>query len=189
MRLWKCYTQQASKFWKQQWPQHWKWSVFIPSPKKGNAKECSNYPTGVHISHASKVMVRNFQARLQQYMKRELTDIQAGLRKGRWTRDLLDHWKGKRVPEKNIYFCFMIMSKPLTFGLQQTGNFFKRWIPDHLTCLQKNLCAGQEATVRTGHGTTSLFQIWKVCQGCILSPCLLNLYAEYIMGNTGLDDA
>ena len=83
----KCCTQYASKFGKQHWPQDWKRSVFIPIQKKDNAKECSNYRTTALISHASKVMLKILQARLQQYMNHELPDIQAGFRKGRGTRD------------------------------------------------------------------------------------------------------
>ena len=87
MMLLKCYTQHASKFGKQQWPQNWKRTVFTSIPKKGNAKECSNYGTTVLISHASKVMLKILQARLQQYMKHELSDVQAGFRKVRGARD------------------------------------------------------------------------------------------------------
>ena len=87
MMLWKCCTQYAGTFGKQQWPQDWKRSVFIPIPKKGNAKECSNYRTITLTSHASKVMLNILQARLQQYVNRELPDVQAGFRKGRGTRD------------------------------------------------------------------------------------------------------
>ena len=91
----------------QQWPQDWKMSVFIPISKKGNAKECSNYCTIALISHASKLMLKILQARLQQYMNQELPDVQAGFRKGRGTRDqianiLLDHQKSKRIPEKHL---------------------------------------------------------------------------------------
>ena len=94
--------------------------------------------------------------------------------------------KKARVPEKNIYFCFIDYAKAL-YGSQQTvENLQEMEIPDHLTCLLRNLYAGQEVTVRTGHGTTDWFQIGKgVRQGCILSPCLFNLYAEYIMRNIG----
>ena len=107
------------------------------------------------------------------------------------SKHLLDHSKNKRVSEKT-YFCFTDYAKAfdsvdhskLSKILQELG------IPDQLTCLLRNLYAGQEATVRTGHGTTDWFQIGKgVCQGCILSPCLFNLYAEYIMRNAGLDEA
>ena len=100
------------EIWKtQQWPQDWKRSVFIPIPKKGNARECSNYPTTALISHTSKVMFKILQARLQQYIKQELPDIQAGFRKGRRTRDQIAniHWIIKKVREfrENIYFCFI----------------------------------------------------------------------------------
>ena len=96
----------CQQIWKtQQWPQNWKRSVFIPIPKKGNAKECSNYLTIALILHASKVMLKILQARLQQFMNHELPDVQAGFRKGRGTRDqmtnILDHRKSKRVPEKH----------------------------------------------------------------------------------------
>ena len=97
--------------WKtQQWPQDWKRSVFIPVPKKGNAKECSNYHTIALISHASKVMLKILQARLQQYVNCELPDVQAGFRKGRGNRSncqhLLDHLKSKRVPEKHLLLLY-----------------------------------------------------------------------------------
>ena len=100
---------------------------------------------------------------------------------------LLDHQKSKRVPVKNIYFCFIDYAKAFEcVDHKKLWNILKEMgIPDHLTCLLRNLYAGQEATVKTGHGTTDWFQIGKgVCQGCILSPCLFNLYAEYIMRNT-----
>ena len=129
-------------------------------------------------------------------MKHELPDVQAGFRKGRGTRDQIAniHWIMEKAREfqKNIYFCFIDYAKAfecvdhnkLWKILQEMG------IPDHLTCLLRNLYAGQEITVRTGHETTDRFQIGKgVRQGCILSPCLFNLYAEYIMRNTGLGEA
>ena len=170
-------------------------SVFIPIPKKGNAKECSNYYTIALISHASKVMLKILQARLQQYMNCELPDVQAGFRKGRGTRDQIAniHWINEKAQEfqKNIYFCFIdyarafdcVDHKKLWKILQEMG------IPDHLTCLLRNLYSGQEATVRTGHGTTDWFQIGKgVCQGCIFSPWLFYLYTEHIMRNAGLEE-
>uniref|UniRef100_A0A4W2I334 RNA-directed DNA polymerase n=1 Tax=Bos indicus x Bos taurus TaxID=30522 RepID=A0A4W2I334_BOBOX len=186
----------CQQIWKtQQWPQDWKRSVFIPIPKKGNAKECSNYRTIALISHASKGMLKILQARLQQYVNRELPDVQAGFRKGRGTRDQIANicWIMEKAREfqKNIYFCFIDYAKAfdcvdhnkLWTILKEMG------IPDHLTCLLRNLYAGQEATVRTRHGTTDWFQIGKgLCQGCILSPCLFNLYAEYIMRNAGLEE-
>uniref|UniRef100_A0A4W2HED0 RNA-directed DNA polymerase n=1 Tax=Bos indicus x Bos taurus TaxID=30522 RepID=A0A4W2HED0_BOBOX len=187
----------CQQIWKtQQWLQDWKRSVFIPIPKKGNVKECSNYRTIALISHASKVMLKILQARLQQYVNCELPDIQAGFRKGRGTRDQIANicWiiENAREFQENIYFCFIDYAK--AFDCVDHHKLWKilkeRGIPDHLTCLLRNLYAGQEATVRTGHGTTDWFQIGKgVSQGCILSPCLLNLYAEYIMRNAGLEEA
>ena len=127
-------------------------------------------------------------------MNHELPNVQ--VRKGRGTRDQIAniHWIMEKAREfqKNIYFCFTDYAKDfdcvdrnkLQKILKQIG------IPDHLTCLLINWYAGQEATVRTGHGTTDWFQTGKgVCQGCILSPCLFNFYAEYIMRNTGLEEA
>ena len=140
-------------------------------------------------------MLKILQVRLQQYMNRELPDVQAGFRKGRGTRDQIAniHWIIKKAREflKNIY-CFIDYTKDfecvdhnkLWENLNEMGK------PDHLTCLLRNLYAGQEATVRTGHRTTDWFQIGKeVHQGYILSPCLFNLYAEYTMRNAGLDKA
>ena len=163
-------------------------SVFIPIPKKGNAKEYSNYCTIAIISHTSKVMFKILQARLQQYVNHELPDVQAGFRKGRGTRDQIANirWiiEKARKFQKNIYFCFTYYAK--AFDCVDHNKLWKilqeMRIPDHLTRLLRNLCAGQEATVRTGHGTTDWFQIGKgVHQGCMLSPCLFNLYAENYM--------
>ena len=177
----------------QQWPQNWKRSVFIPISKKGNAKESSYYCTITLTSHASKVMLKILQARLKQYMDHELPDIQAGFRKGRRTRNQIANicWIIKKIREfqKNIY-CFTDYAK--AFDCVDHNKLWKilkeMGIPDHLTCLLRNLYAGQEATVRTGHGTTDWFQIGKkVHQGCILSSCLFNLYAEYFMWNDRLE--
>ena len=182
----------CQQIWKtQQWPQDWKKSVFIPIPKKGNAKKCSDYRTIEHISHASKLMLKIPWARFQQYMNRELPDVQAGFRKSRGTRDQIAniHWitKKARDVKKNITSALLTMPKPLTVWITANGKILKEiGIPDYLTCFLRNLYAHQEATVRTGHGTTDWFQIRKgVCQGCILLPCLFNLYAEYIMRNAG----
>ena len=123
----------CQQIWKtQQWPHYWKRSVFIPIPKKGNAKECSNYHTIAHISPASKVMLKILQARLQQYVTRELPDVQAGFRKGRGTRDQIANirWIIEKAREfqKNIYFCFIDYAKPLTVWITiNCGKFFKRW--------------------------------------------------------------
>ena len=172
--LWKCYTQYLEIWKTQQWPQDWKRSVFIRIPKKGNAKECSNYHKIALISHASKVMLKILQARLQQYMNHELPDVQAGFRKGRGTRDQIANicWITEKAREfqKNIYFCFIDYAK--AFDCVDLNKLWKilqeMGIPDHLTCLLRNLYACQEATVRTGHRTTHWFQIGKViCQGCI----------------------
>ena len=180
----------------QQWPQDWKRSVFIPIPNKGNAKECSNYYTVALISHASKVMLKILQARLRQYVNHELPDVQAGFREGGGTRNQIANFRWiiekAREFQKNIYFCFIDYAK--AFDCVDHNKLWKTLremgIPDHLTCLLRNLYAGQEAIIRTGHGTTDWFQIGKgVCQGCILSPCLFNLYAQYIMRNSGMEEA
>ena len=179
----------CQEIWKtQQWPQVKKMSGFILIAKKGNAKECSNYHTTALISHASKVMLKILQARLQPYVIHELADVQAGFRKGRGTRDQIANilWivEKAREFEKNIYFSFIDYAKAfdcvdhnkLWKILRETG------IPDHLICLLRNLYAGQEAIVRTGCGTTDWFQLEKgIRQGCILSPCLFNLHTAYIM--------
>ncbi|KAF7250059.1 LINE-1 retrotransposable element ORF2 protein [Varanus komodoensis] len=185
------------QIWKtQQWPQDWKRSVYIPIPKKDNAKECANYHTIALISHASKVMLKILQARLQQYVDRELPEVQAGFQRGRGTRDQIANirWIMEKAREfqKNIYFCFIDYAKAfdrvdhnkLWQVLKEMG------VPDHLICLLRNLYAGQEATVTTGHRTPDWFKIEEgVQQGCKLSPCLFNLYAEHIMRKAGLDES
>ena len=145
------------------------------------------------ISHASKIMLKILQVRLQQYMNQELP---AGFRKDRRTRDQITNiyqiTEKAREFQKNIYFCFIDYTKAF-----HCINHKKLWeilkemgIPGHLTHLLRNLSAGQVATVRNGHGTMDWFKLGKgVCQGCTLSPCLFNLYAEYIMRDTGLDEA
>ena len=125
MMLWKCCTQ-CQRIWKtQQWPQDWKRAVFIPIPKKGNAKECSNYCTIALISHASKVMLKILQARLQQYMNRELPDVQADFRKGRGTRDQIAniHWIIKRAREfqkKCLLLLYWLLQSLWLCGSQET---------------------------------------------------------------------
>ena len=141
-------------------------------------------------------MLKILQARLQQYVNHELSDIQAGFRKGRGTRDQIANirWiiEKARVFQKNIYFCFIDYAK--AFARVDHNKLWKilkvMGVPDHLICLLRNLYTGQEATLRIGHGTTDWFQTGKeVCQGCILSPCLFNLYAEHIMRNAGVEEA
>ena len=191
------YTWSALQTWKtQHWPQDWKRSVFIPIPKKGNAKECSNYCIIAVISHVSKVMLKILQARLQQYMNLELPDVQSGFTQGRGTWDQVANicWiirKAREFP-RNIYFCFIDYAK--AFDNVDHNKLWKilkeMGIPDHLTCLLRNLHTGHETTVRTGHGTTDWFQIGKgVRQGCMLSLYLFNLYAKSMMQNVGLDEA
>ena len=174
----------------------WKRSIFIPILKKGNAQESSNYHTITLISHTSKVMLKILQARLQQYVNHELPDIQAGFRKGRGTRDQIGNmcWiiEKARQFRKNIYFCFIDYTKAFVcVDHNELWRILQEiWIPDHLTCLLRNLYAGQEITVRTGLWTTDWFQIGKgVHQGCILSLCLFNFSAEYIIRNAGLGEA
>jgi len=141
-------------------------------------------------------MLKILQARLQQYVNCEIPDVQTEFRNGRGTRDQIVniHWiiEKTRKFQKNIYFCFIDYAK--AFDCVDHNKLWKilqeMGIPDHLTCLLRNLYAGQEAIVRTGHGITNWLQIRKgVCQVCILSPCLFNLYAENIMRNAGLDEA
>ena len=184
----------CQQIWKaRKWPQDWKRSVFIPIPKKGNAKECPNYCTIAHISHSSKVMLKIPQARPQQYVNHELPYVQVGFRKGRGTRDQIAnmHWiidKVKKFQKKHLLLLFdyakafdYVDHNKLWKILKEMG------IPDHLTRLLRNLYADQEAPIRIAHRTT-WFQIGKgVHQGCILPPCLFNLYAKYIMRNLGQD--
>ena len=149
----------------------------------------------LHSSHMlAKVMLRILQVRLQQYVNHELPDVQAGFRKGRGTRNQIANicWIIKKATEFQKNICFIDYAK--AFDCVDHNKVWKilkeMGIPDYLTCLLRNLYAGQEATVRTGHGTTDWLQIGKgVRQGFILSPCLFNLYAEYIMRNAGLDEA
>ena len=140
-------------------------------------------------------MLKILQARLQEYVNRELPDVQDGFRKGRGTRDQIAniHWIMEKAREfqKNIYFCFIDYTK--AFDYEDHNNLWEILkevgIPDHLTCLLRNLYTGQEATVRTRHGTVDWFQIGKKYVKAMLSLCLFNLQAEYIMRNSGLDEA
>ena len=160
MILWKCCTQYARKFGKLSSGHRTGKGQF-----SFQCQECSNYRTVALISHTSKVMLKILQARLQQYLNHELPDVQAGFRKGRGTRDQIANifWIMEKAREfqKNIYFCFLDYTK--AFDCVDHNKLWKilkeMGIPDHLTCLLRNLYAGQEATLRTGHGTTDWFQI------------------------------
>ena len=144
-------------------------------------------------------MLKILRGRLQQYMSQDLSEVQAGFKKGRGTRDQIAdiHWITEKARKfhKNTYFCFIDYAKAFDcFDCVDNNKLWKilqeMGIPDHLTCLLRKLYARQEATVRTGHGTMDWFNIGKrVHQGCILSPCLFNLYAEYIMQHAGLVDS
>ena len=169
---------------------------FHSNPKERQCQRMLKLPTIALISHTSKVMLKIIQARRQQYVNHALPDVQTGFRKGRGTRDQMANicWiiKKARVFQKNNYFCFIDYAK--AFDCVDHNKLWKilqeMGISDHLTCLLGNSYAGQGATVRTGHETADWFQIGKgVRQGCILSTCLFNLYAEYIMRNAGLDEA
>ena len=158
----------CQEIWKtQQWPQDRKRSVFVSIPKKGLAKECSNYITIALILHTSKVMLKILQARLQQYMNCELPDVQAGFRRGRGTRDQIANirWITEKARgfQKSIYFCFIEYAKAFDCVVHnKLWKFLQEMrIPDHLTCLLRNLYAYQEATFRTGHGTADWFHLGK----------------------------
>ena len=158
----------CQQIWKtQQRPQDRKRSVFITILKKGNAKECSDYLTIALISHASKVMLKIIQARLQHYVNQELPDVQVGFRKGRGTRDRIANicWVIEKAREfqKDIYFCFIDYAKAFDYvDHSKLWKILKKMgIPDHFTCLLRSLYADQEATVITVHGTTDWFQIGK----------------------------
>ena len=197
--LLKCCTQYASNMGNSAVATGLEKISFHSSLKERQAKECSNYCTVVLISYASKVMLKILQARLQQYMNGEIPDIQAEFRKGRWTRDqianilwIIEKARESPSPSKKIYFQFIdyttafdcVDHNKVCKILKEMG------IPDHLTwLLKKKLQARQEATVRIRHEKTVWFNIGIVVQGCILSPCLFNFYAEYIMKNSGLDES
>ena len=192
MTLWKCCTRYASKFGKlSSGHRTGKGQFSLQSQWKAMPKNAQ-----ITTQHASKVMFKILQARLQQYLNQKLWGVQTGFRKGRGTRDQIAniHWitEKARKFQKNIYFCFIDYIK--AFDCVDHNKLWKilqeMRIPDHLTCLLRNQYAVQKATVITRHGQMNWFQIGKgVRQGCILSPCLFNLYAEYIMRNTGLDEA
>ena len=149
----------CQQIWKtQQWSQDWKSSVFIPIPKKGSAKECSNYHTIALISHASKVMLKILQARLQQYVNWELPDVQSGFRKGRGTRAQMAniHWITEKAREFQKNICFTDYAKAFDYvDHNQLWNILQEMrIPDHISCLLRNLYPSKEASVTTTHGPT-----------------------------------
>ena len=170
---------------------------FHSNPKEVHCQRTFKLLHNCTLSHASKVMLKVLHARLQQYVNRELPDVQAGFRQGRGTRDQIANirWIIEKAREfqKNIYFYFIDCAK--AFDCVDHNKLWKilkvMGIPDHMTCLLRNLYAVQEATVRIGHRTTDWFQIRKgVHKGYILSPCLFNLlYTENIMRNARLDEA
>ena len=187
--LWKCYTQYASKFGQLSSGQPEKVS-FHSHPKDGQCQRMFKLPHNC-TSHASKVMLKSLQARLQQDVNWELSHVQAGFRKDRGIRDQVAnlHWiieKAREFQKENIYFCF----------IDYNGHHNKLWktvkemgIPEHLTFLLRNLYAGQEATVRTICATTDWFKLLKgICLCCILSPCLFNLHTQYSMQTAGMDE-
>jgi len=188
----------CQQIWKtQQWSQDWKRSVFIPVPKKGNAKECSNYCTIALISHTSKVMLTILQVSFQQYVYLELPDDQARFRKGRGTRDQIAyiHWIiEKQEFEKNICFCFTDYAKAFTAWITtNSGKFCKRW--EYQTTLPASweICMQvKKQQLESDMGKKKKKnRTWRkgIHQGCILPPCFFNLYAEYIIRNARLDEA
>ena len=171
----------CQQIWKaQQWPQDWKRSVFIPIPKKGNAKECSNYHTIALISHASKVILKILQATLQQYMNWEFPDVQAGFRKIRETRDQTAniHWIMEKAREflKNIYFCFIDYAKAFVWITTNCGKFFKRWEYQTTLPVSWETCVQMKKQQLELDVEQWLVPNWEgICQGCILSPCLFTM--------------
>ena len=195
--LWKWYTQYASKFGKlSSGHRTGKGQFSFQSQRKAMPKnaQTTTYHTIALISHTSKLMLKIPQARLQQYMNHELPDVQAGFRKGRGNRDQIANicWIIKKAREFQKNICFIDYAQ--VFDCVDHNKLWKilkeMGIPDHLTCLLRNLYAGQGATVRTRPGTMEWFQIRKgVRQDCISSPCLFNLCAEHMIWNAGLDEA
>ena len=176
--LLKCCTQYASKSGKLSNGHRTAKGQFSFQSQRREMPKNVQTTAQLHLFHVSKVMLKILQARLQQYINQEFPDVQTGFRKGRGPRDQIAniHWIIEKAREfqKNIYFCFIVYIK--VFDSVDHNNLWKilqeMGISDHLTCLLRNLHAGQEETVRTGHGTTDWFKTGKgVCQGCMLSPC------------------
>ena len=185
----------CQQIWKtHQWPQDWKRSVFIPIPKKGNAKECSNYCTIALISHASKVMLKILQAPgFSNTWTMNFLIFKLVLEKAEEPEIKLPISIGSSKKwefQKNTDFCFIGYTKVFVSITAKWQILQKMGIPDHLTCFLRNLYAEEEAMVRTGRATTEWFKSGKeVRQGCLLSLSLFNLYAEWIIQNAGLDDS
>ena len=170
--LWKCCTQYANKLGKLSSGHRTGECQFSFQSLGKTITKNAQTTAQLHSSHTSKVMLKILQTRLQQYMNQEFPDVRAGFRKGRGTRD---HQKSKRVPKKHLFLVYWLHQAFDSVDHNKLWKILKEMgIPDHLTCLLRNLYASQEATVRTGHRTTDQFQIGKgVCQGCILSPAYL----------------
>ena len=185
----KVLTAICQQIWmKRVWPKRWKESVYVPIPKKGDSRICSNNRTIALISHASKVMLKVIQHRLDIYMKQEMAIEQAGFTKGRGTRDQISNLR--RIMERSteyqrpIYMCFIDYSKATLWNMME-----EMGIPEHMVQVIRSLYANQEAKVRTEYGDTESFSIGKgVRQGCVLSPYLFNLYSEYIMRQANLEE-
>ena len=194
MLLLKCCIQYASKFGKHSSGHRTgKRSLFIPVLKKGNAKECLNYHTIALISHASKVMLKFLQARLQQYVNWELPDVQAGFRKGSINRDQIANtrWSQKKQnsSRKYIYFCFTDYAKAYVWIATNSGKLLEMGITDHLTCLLRNLHAGQEVTVRTGHGQRMGSKLGKEYVKAVHCHLAYLTYMQSISRETRLNEA
>ena len=192
----KVLTAICQQIWiKRIWPKQWKESIYVPIPKKGDPRICSNNRTIALISHASKVMLKVIQPRLDIYMKQEMGIEQAGFTKGRGTRDQISNirWIMERSTEyqRPIYMCFIDYSKAFDCVDHPTlWNMMEEMgVPEHMVQVIRSLYANQEAKVRTEYGDTESFSIGKgVRQGCVLSPYLFNLYSEYIMRQANLEE-
>ena len=186
----------CQQIWKtQQWPQDWKRSVFIPIPKKGNAKECSNYCTGALISHTSKVILKILQFRLQQYMNCELLDVQSGFRKSRGTRDQIANicWIIEKAREfhKNIYFYFTDYAKAFDcVDHNKLWKFWKRWEYHTTWPASWKICMQVRSNSYNSTWNNRLVPTRKRSRSMLYIVTLpISLYAEYIMRNTVLDEA
>ena len=192
----KVLTAICQQIWiKRIWPKQWKESIYVPIPKKGYPRICSNNRTIALISHASKVMLKVIQHRLDIYMKQEMAIEQTGFTKGRGTRDQISNlrWIMERSTEyqRPIYMCFIDYSKAFDCvdHLTLWNMMEEMGVPEHMVQVIRSLYANHEAKVRTEYGDTESFSIGKgVRQGCVLSPYLFNLYSEYIMRQANLEE-